>query len=80
MKVSGEREEEGEPPLIPPPASLRYIDYICSREVMAPILHEIEKSLGIPIIFLEAPPDRSGPKAQQAGEVFSDNFADFGRI
>jgi ABC-type phosphate/phosphonate transport system substrate-binding protein len=62
------------------PHSLRYIDYICPREVMIPILQEIEKSLGIPIIFLDAPPDRSGPKIQQAEDVFGEGFADFGRI
>jgi hypothetical protein len=59
---------------------LRYTDYISSREVIMPVLAELEKELGIPVHFVSAPPDASGPRIDQAVHAFSEDRADIGRI
>jgi hypothetical protein len=62
------------------PKELRYTDYICSQEMMRPIISEVSKILGIPISFIPAPQDSSGPREDKAVEVFAANMADIGRI
>lgn len=59
---------------------LRYVDFICSEEVMRPIIAQVEKELGIPIIYIAADPERSGPKEDYAVNCFATNQADIGRI
>jgi hypothetical protein len=62
------------------PILLKYVDYICSEEMMKPILQQVQEMIGIPIVHLPVPSDRSGPKFDQIHEIFSENYANIGRI
>jgi hypothetical protein len=62
------------------PTILRYVDYICSEEMMAPVLQQVQEIIGIPILHIPVPSDRSGPKFDQIHDVFSENYANIGRI
>ena len=59
---------------------LRYVDFICSGEIMRPIIAEVEAELGIPITYVEADPTRSGPKEDYAVNCFATGDALIGRI
>jgi hypothetical protein len=60
--------------------SLRYVDFICSESAMRPIIARVEKELGMPITYVAADPDRSGPKEDFAVNCFAADLADIGRI
>lgn len=74
MSNSSPEEEQDDPIL------LRYVDYICSEEMMRPILQKVQEIIGIPILHLPCPSHRSGPKFDQIHEIFSESYANIGRL
>lgn len=61
-------------------SSLNYIDFICSDDIMKPIISEVSDIIDIPINYLIADPERSGPKEEYAIQTFEHGQADIGRI
>ena len=59
---------------------LRYTDYICSEDVLQLLMQQLENELEIPVVYVPAPPNASGPRIGQAVHAFSENQADIGRI
>jgi hypothetical protein len=59
--------------------SLSYIDFI-NGESATPVVRQVEEQLGMSIRILPAQHDCSGPKEDQAIEIFNAKWADCGRL
>ena len=77
MSIPTQNEEGAEPTARD--RGLSYIDFI-NGESAIPVVRQVEEQLEMSIRILQAQHDCSGPKEDQAIEIFNAKWADCGRL